>query len=204
MPSAGWTRFILFLFVGLSFLASILGAAVGHGAARYATAGAVITGITLILLVIDRWAWRWPVARRILRVPDLGGTWRVELESSYEHEGGGAQTIYLIVHQTYSTVAVEVLTRRVRSCSDTASLSKRGPRHVLSYVYRAEPEAIRRAGNEPHRGSAELLIEAGKLLRFEGDYWTDRGHVGRLRAIGWNKERFGSFSTASAASYEDR
>jgi hypothetical protein len=88
------------------------------------------------------------------------------------------------------------------TCSDTASLDKRGPRYWLSYVYRAKPEAIRRAGNELHRGAAELLIETGDRLRFEDDYWTDRGHVGRLRATGWCKTKCGSFATASAASFE--
>lgn len=204
MPSAAWTRFILLLFVGLSFVASLAAAKVGPGAARWATAGTVITGVTLILLVIDRWLWRVPGIRHLLRVPDLNGTWRVALESSYQGEGGGEQTVYLVVHQIYSAVTVEVLTERVRSCSDTASLSKRGPRWVLAYVYRAEPEAIRREGNEPHRGSAELLVEMKPSLRFDGDYWTDRGHVGRLRATGWNKERFGSFASASAGDYQQR
>ncbi len=204
MPSPNWARVTIFLFVGISFLVSLLGAAVGHGAARYASIGAVVTGVTLILLLIDRWAWRWKGIRRVLRVPDLEGTWRVALESNYEGEGGGEQTVYLVVHQTYSTITVEVLTQRIRSCSDTASLARRGPRHVLAYVYRAEPEAIRREGNEPHRGSAELLIETAPSLRFEGDYWTDRGHVGRLRATGWHKAKCGSFATASAAEFEER
>ena len=65
--------------------------------------------------------------------------------------------------------------------------SIRGTRIVLAYVYRAESEAIRRGGNEPHRGSAELLIETEPTLAFEGDYWTDRKTVGRLRSIGWNR-----------------
>jgi hypothetical protein len=204
MPTAAWARVTILLFVALSFLASLLGAAVGHGAARYATAGTVISGVTLILLVIERWAWRWPVIRDLVRVPDLDGTWRVELDSNYAGEGGAQQTIYLVVHQTYSTVVVEVLTARIRSCSDAASLAKRGPRHVLAYVYRAEPEAIRREGNEPHRGAAELLIDTGEGLRFEGDYWTDRGHVGRLRATGWRKERCGSYRTANDGTFISR
>ena len=154
MPTAGWARVTILLFVALSFLASLLGAAVGHGAAKSATAGTVITGVTLILLVIERWAWRWPGMRHVLRMPDVAGTWRVGLESSYQGEGGGAQTIYLVVHQTYSTIVVEVLTARIRSCSDTANLTKRGTRHVLAYVYRAEPSALEREGNEPHLCSA--------------------------------------------------
>ena len=204
MPTSGWARITLLLFVGVSFLVSLLGATLGHGAVKYATTGTIITGVTLILLVIERWVWRWPLVRSVLRVPDLGGTWRVELESSWDGDGGGAQTIYVVVHQTYSTVTVEVLTAKARSCSDSANLAKRGPRHVLAYVYRAEPEAIKREGNEPHRGAAELLVETGERPRFEGDYWTDRGHVGRLSATGWRKGTCGSFATASAASYENR
>lgn len=204
MPTAAWARVTILIFVALSFLASLLGAAVGHGAARYATAGTVITGVTLILLVIERWAWRWPGVRHFLRVPDLEGTWRVELKSSYEGEGGAEQMIYLVIHQTYSTIVVEVLTARIRSCSDTASLTKRGPRYVLAYVYRAEPSALEREGNEPHRGAAELLIETGERLGFEGDYWTDRKHVGRLRATGWRKQKCGSFATAGSATFHER
>lgn len=201
MPTPGWVRVTVALFIALSFLASALGGTAGSNAARYATVGAVMSAVVLILLGIERFAWKWWGFRYILRVPNLNGTWRVELESSFEGEGGGSQTIYLVIHQSYSTITVEVLTERARSCSEAASLSRRGPRIVLAYVYRAESEALRREGNEPHRGSAELLVEAAPTLAFEGDYWTDRRTVGRLRSVGWNKSRCGSFASASAAKF---
>lgn len=204
MPTGPWARFTIALFIALSFLASTIGGFAGSNAARYATVGAIMSAVVLILLGIERFAWKWWGFRHVLRVPNLNGTWRVELESSYEGEGGGLQTIYLVIHQSYSTVTVEVLTERARSCSETASLARRGPRIVLAYVYRAEPESLRREGNEPHQGAAELLIETGPPLRFEGDYWTIRKSVGRLRSTGWCKLRCGSFSTASKASFSER
>jgi hypothetical protein len=204
MPTPNWTRFTLLLFVGGTFIVSLLVGVLGQGTARYAGIGTVTSLVVLVLLGIDRRAWRWPGVRSILRMPDLEGTWQVELDSTYGGDGGGAKTIYLVIHQTYSTVTVEVLTDLGRSCSEAASITKRGPRHFLSYVYRAEPEATRRVGNEPHRGAAELTIESGDELRFEGSYWTDRGTTGTLRATAWNKKKCGSFATASAASYERR
>ncbi len=199
MPTPGWARFTIGLFVAGSFVASLLAGALDDGVARYASVGALMSAVVLILLAIERWAWSWPLVRNILRVPNLNGTWKVELESSYEGEGGGSKTSFLVIHQTYSTITVEVLTDRGRSCSEAASLTRRGPRFVLAYVYRAEPESLRRDGNEPHRGAAELLVEIEPTLRFEGDYWTDRKTRGRLRAIGWKAERCGSFGAAKDA-----
>jgi SMODS-associating 2TM, beta-strand rich effector domain len=202
MPTPNWTRFILLLFVGGTFIVSLLVGVLGHGVARYAGIGTVMSLVVLVLLVIERWAWRWPGVRAILRMPDLEGTWEVELDSTFGGDGGGSKTIYLVIHQTYSTVVVEVLTNLGRSCSEAASVTKRGPRRILSYVYRAEPEATRRVGNEPHRGAAELLIETDPKLRFEGNYWTDRGTTGTLRASGRNKKKCGSFVTAATAAFE--
>jgi hypothetical protein len=204
MPTPSWARFTLLLFVGALFLTTLLVGALGDGAARYAGIGAVMSFVVLVLLVIDRWAWKWWGVRHILRVPDLEGTWKVELESGYKGKGGGAKTSYLVVHQTYSSITVEVLTDLGRSCSEASSLTKLGPRLLLAYVYRAEPEAIRRAGNEPHRGAAELLVETKPQIRLEGDYWTDRETVGRVRAVGWNKTKCGSYATASGAVFETR
>jgi hypothetical protein len=202
MPTPNWARFTLLLFVAGSFLVTLLVGVLGQGAARYAGIGTVMSLVVLVLLVINHWAWKWGWVSQILRVPNLEGTWEVELTSDYQGEGGGMKTSYLVVHQTYSTITVEVLTDLGRSCSDASSLSRRGPRTVLTYVYRAEPAVLARSGNEPHRGAAELLIEAGgNELRFEGDYWTDRGNVGRLRSVGWNKDKCGSYASASAASF---
>jgi len=201
MPTPNWARFTLLLFVAASFVATLFVGILGHGVARYAGIGTIMSLVVLVLLVIDRWAWKWWGVRHLLRVPNLAGTWEVELKSDFKGEGGGLKTIYLVIHQTYSSVTVEVLTDLARSCSEASSLTRRGPRLVLAYLYRAEPEAIRRDGNEPHRGAAELLIETGSELRFAGDYWTDRGNVGRMRSVGWNAQKCGSYAAASQAAF---
>jgi hypothetical protein len=204
MPTPNWARFTLLLFVAGSFLATLLVGTLGHGTARYAGVGSVMSLVVLVLFAIERWGWKWPGIRDVLRVPNLEGTWEVELESSYPGDGGGTKTCYLVVHQTYSSITVEVLTDLGRSCSEAASLSRRGPQLVLAYVYRAEPEAIRRSGNEPHRGATELLVETQPEIRFEGDYWTDRQTVGRVRSVGWNESKCASFATASEAAFSSR
>jgi hypothetical protein len=202
MPTPNWARFTLLLFVGASFVTTLLVGALGSGVARYAGIGTLMSFVVLVLFVIERWAWKWRGIRRLLRVPDLRGTWRIDLESGYAGDGGGTKTSYLVINQTYSTVTVEVLTDLGRSCSETSSLGKRGPQLFLAYIYRAQPEVIARAGNEPHRGAAELLIESALELRLQGDYWTDRKTFGTIRSTGWNKNKCVSFSTASAATFE--
>jgi len=203
MPSSGWARVTIALFAAFAALFSFLSAQVELGQqGRFAYLGVAASAAVLVLLAIDRWAWRWPVFRSVLRRPDLNGTWEIELASS--HEAAPPKTAYLVIHQTFSTITVEALTDLGRSCSDAASLAKRGPRWFLAYAYRAEPEVLGRKGNEPHRGAAELLVESQPLLRFDGGYWTDRETTGQIRAVGWTRQHCGSFASAERASFEER
>jgi SMODS-associating 2TM, beta-strand rich effector domain len=202
MPTPGWARFTLALFVGLSFFASLLAGALHLHGGSFAYVGATTSAVVLVLLFIDRWAWKWRGFRKVLRVPDLEGTWKIELESSFNV--GSPVVAYLVVHQTYSTISLTQLTAGATSFSETSDLARRGGWFVLSYVYRAEPEVLKREGNEPHRGAAELVIETQPTLTFAGDYWTDRKTVGRIRAVGWNKQKCGSFGSANQTHFEPR
>jgi hypothetical protein len=142
IPRGNWARFTILVYVGVSSLATLLVSAIGDGVARYAGIGTLMGGVVVVLFVVDQWAWKAKGIRTLLRKPNLNGTWTVEVRWKAADGEDAAKTAYLVIHQTYSEVAVEVLTDQARSCSDAASVTKRGPRWVLAYVYRAESEAI--------------------------------------------------------------
>ena len=65
--------------------------------------GAATSAVTLVLLVYERWAWRWPLLRRVAEstgTPVVHGTWRGTVQSR-EQDGSLAEPLdcYLVVRQ---------------------------------------------------------------------------------------------------------
>ena len=55
-----------------------------NGLRLFASVPAVVL---LLAVAFDRWAWRWPVVRRfVAQVPDLRGTWRGSIVTTWRPE----------------------------------------------------------------------------------------------------------------------
>lgn len=195
MPTPGWTRVVIAL-AAAAWAAIIL---IGGGdleAEWMRPLGLASSIVVFLILVFDRWGWRWPVVRRLVRRPVLRGTWKTELRSSY---GGRADEVieaYLVVRQTLSTITARMLFDRSQSTSMSAELVCEDDRWTLYYLFRSEKHALEPTDNSPARGAAHLTIGRSPRLHLEGDYWMEHGTRGRIRTMGHAATLYDTFSGA--------
>lgn len=151
--------------------------------------------IVIILLVgFDRWMWRWWPFKLLVRHPDISGTWKGEFRSTWDGEGktetAPTREAFLVVRQTFSSVAVTLLTEESRSRSVVASLSApRDSDASLSYTYMNTPKLRHQDRSRIHHGTAFFDIHGPPVDCLDGCYWTDRDTKGdfefreRVRAL---------------------
>lgn len=118
----------------------------------------------------------WRVALRGLRpsaIPDLNGSWRGHITSSYGD--GTEKRAALYIRQTWSEIFVELETDTSRSVSTMASLNTPDSQEGgLTYEFSNEPKHEATPTMYPMRGTAHLRV-APNGKRLEGDYYTGRG-----------------------------
>jgi len=138
----------------------------------------------LAWVAFDRWLWRLPGVRQVVKVPDLSGTWKGEVRTEWKARKSDPSAepteAYLVVHQTFSTVSVAMLT--VESDSETLSATLDHKRHpaTLTYTYRNTPRPAVRHRSEPHLGTARLSVHGNRPTAVDGSYWTDRLTKGEM------------------------
>ena len=123
----------------------------------------------------DNWFWRWPFLSvlRLIRVPDLRGTWTGAIASSYA-EFEKTQPVTLTIEQTWTKIAVRLNAAESRSWSITASVLTNSPEGlVLTYLFDNDPEAESDSTMQRFRGTTVLVSAAPD--RLEGYYYTGRG-----------------------------
>lgn len=105
MPTPFATRIIIGLSAALWVaLAFALDAPVDKNWLKYL--GGIAGAVVVLLLIFDRWTWRWfPAA--LTKRPNLQGTWKALLHFQWP-EGAPTQTkeCFLTIRQTYSTITV--------------------------------------------------------------------------------------------------
>jgi hypothetical protein len=129
----------------------------------------------------DRVLWQLgPVDRTLSGVPNLRGTWRGTLTSSFDEQTYDAT---LVVRQTSSRILIELRTGASRSHSYLAGVSAApGPDEGLRYLYRNVPDEGATHTMNAHGGSARLQFSDG-VDTLSGGYQSDRfrGTHGTLR-----------------------
>jgi SMODS-associating 2TM, beta-strand rich effector domain len=136
----------------------------------------------LVSFLFNRFAWRWPLIRKVIAVPDLSGKWNItgsnfDSEGRTTHEWTG--TAY--INQTWTQISVALTTDTSRSRSGSASLEPNdghGTRLIFSYLNEPNP------GPEPltaHRGTCDLMF-ADNCQTATGTYFNDfqRRSYGKL------------------------
>lgn len=120
----------------------------------------------------DRSAWRWRLGpMRLSDIPDLAGTWDVELVS--DHDPSTTLHAELRIRQTWSSICVELRSERSRSWSTMASVDGADARDPgLHYSYVSEPDALA-DGLAMHRGSVRLCFDGDDTLK--GSYHAGAG-----------------------------
>ena len=123
----------------------------------------------------DNWLWRLRFLRvlRLIRVPDLRGTWAGTVASSYT-EFEGQQAVTVTIEQTWTKMVVWLNAAESRSWSLTASILINSPEGlVLTYLFDNQPEPESDSTMHRFRGTTVLVSTA--LNRLEGYYYTGRG-----------------------------
>jgi len=171
--------------VALVFAAGLWlsGSAVNVTWLRYYSIG--VFAATLLLTVWDRWLWRLPLFQHLDPVPTkISGTWRGTLESAWVDPATGAtppsKTVYLVVRQRYSSIAVVLLTDESRSNSTLARITTSDGIASLDYMYLAQPDILIQHRSRMHHGATSLQISGSPCPRLSGRYWTDRDSKGAL------------------------
>jgi hypothetical protein len=200
MPTPFWTRAVVFLAAGFwLLLAFVLNVPVDKTWLKWL--GGIASAVVLALLAFDYILWRWlPCA--LTRRPVLRGTWKATLEYHWpEDQPSKTKDAYIVIRQTYSTISVGMLFDISESHSTSAAIVERNGRRFLSFSYWSAASTTEREGNPPHRGAAELGISMKPRMLLEGDYWTERKTIGRIRSAGRSRHIFDDFESAKAAEY---
>lgn len=128
--------------------------------------------------IFDKWLWRSEFLHRIglIKVPDLAGSWRGHLTSSYTNHTKGHE-VEIEIKQTWTRLAIIFKTGTSRSHSHAGTILVENPGGVLlAYEYTNEPQPDALTTMGTHRGTAHLTlkkIDGHSVL--EGGYYTGRG-----------------------------
>lgn len=163
--------------------------------------GAAAALASLLVLLFDHFAWRWPGIRRFANRPDIRGTWKGVLRSHWEDPDTGKRPdpieVYLVVQQTYWSVAAAQISEESKSCSTLALIEDDGcGQKQLVAMYRNTPRAAVRHRSEVHHGSFKLDLSGAPVDRLEGYYWTDRDTMGEFEFTAHSEKSCSSFSEA--------
>lgn len=153
--------------------------------------GAVVAFLVVMGVVLDRYLWRQPWLHGwFVKRPDLRGTWRVELRSSYVRPETGERVppivCYMGVEQTLSRLQMHLMTPESESwfIADRVRPSPNDNGYQVIGVYTNEPNVHLRDAriSEMHQGA--IIIEThGRGVRpsaLTAKYWTDRKTTGTM------------------------
>jgi hypothetical protein len=135
----------------------------------------VLGFFALIRAVFDRSLWRSMLVRKTfgIFVPDLNGSWKGQLFSSYTDHSSPLDA-ELTIYQTWTSILISLETGTSISRSRAAAFVIDQPGRIsLIYEYLCEPRPDATDTMHTHRGTAELHISSnGALLK--GEYYTGR------------------------------
>lgn len=151
----------------------------------------VVSALIALGLLLEFMLWRQPWLHGwFVKRPDLRGTWRVELQSSYVHPETNERVpmivCYMGVKQTLSRLQMHLMTPESESwfIADHVRPSPNGSGYQVIGVYTNEPNVHLRDEriSEMHQGA--IIIEThGSELRpntLTAKYWTDRKTTGTM------------------------
>lgn len=135
-------------------------------------------GIVYLVLyyVFRHWVWKLRWVAKLLKVPDLSGTWLCKGETLNPKEGIEPNWEGTVsITQDWDMIRVTIATATSRSESIAAALQY-DPHlgYHLLYTYKNEPKADSPMDMVGHKGAAHLTF-SDDLQSAEGDYFNGRG-----------------------------
>lgn len=136
----------------------------------------------------DRYAWRWPICRRLglVDVRDVSGTYDGALISTWKQDGKQVEReVTFVVVQTWTTICVEMTvaaeTSTSFSTSALAAITHDGAATGLTYIYKNSVNpGVADEDMSDHDGAAALRIyDDGRVT---GRYFNGRPRAGTISA----------------------
>lgn len=151
--------------------------------------GTVVGAITISITVFNKYIWSWKVFRGwYVKRPDLRGTWKVELKSSWVSPETGKVIDpingYAVVRQSLTSLSFRLMTKESKSVLVAYSIDQQEDEDLfkLVAVYRNEPQIeLQGVHSEIHHGSFAIEIHGNPVYELQGHYWTDRGVKGSMK-----------------------
>jgi hypothetical protein len=201
MPDSKWARGIILAAAGLwVVVAFFMGVPVDRTWLKYV--GIIASVVVWGTITFDLFVWRW-LPRWLVKRPNLRGTWRGTLASTWTGDGSPQQPreFYLVIRQTYSRIHIESFFDISDSCSTSADIVLGDGSPVLWYTYDSNAHALHTDNNPPHRGAVRLSVQTEPHLSMAGDYWTGRKTTGRMELSARSPKLVGSFAGAKGLKY---
>src|SRR6185437_14852319 len=166
--------------VGLAFALSKTLSLLGYQPPWYVDTPSVMGFYGLLYVWFDKIGWRCRIkSAQLSRIPDLRGTWRATLKSSYKDAAGQPTVVEGVVHirQTWTRLSIRIQFGSSTSCSTMGAINTEdSPDAGVNYEYLNEPEPHGVDTMSIHRGTSHLRISIdGRTL--VGDYYTGRGRM---------------------------
>lgn len=166
----------------------------------------VVGAITLVVTLFNKYLWPLKIFRGwYVKRPDLRGTWKVELKSSWinPETGEGIAPIigYAVIRQTLTSLSFRLMTKESRSVLVAYSIDQQENEDLFKLVgvYRNEPKIeLQGVRSEIHHGSFALEIHGTRVYELQGHYWTDRGTKGGMKLVGRVAQLFDTFDQAES------
>ena len=167
-----------------------------------------LAAVTSCLWLFDRYIWRiWPIHKFVQR-PDLNGTWRVSLQSSYRapssEEPVPAVKGFAVIRQTFRSISIRLMTEQAESFLVASSFDIQSDGTTFVYgAYQSDPSIHLRSGiSEIHYGSFRYKVIGRPPNQLIGHYWTDRNTNGSI-LFADRKEVFLDSFIEATASFDD-
>jgi hypothetical protein len=149
----------------------------------------VVGAITLFITLFDKYLWSWKIFKGwYVKRPDLRGTWKVELKSSWVNPetGEGIAPIYgyAVIRQSLTNLSLRLMTKESISVLLAHSIEQQENDDLFKLVgvYRNEPKIeLQGIKSEIHHGSFALEVHGSPVKELEGHYWTDRATKGGMK-----------------------
>lgn len=164
---------------------------------------ATISVVSMLLLGFEHLFWRWKLLHGwFVEKPDIRGTWKVLLRSTWKTENGESTAIeaYLAVRQTYSQLSFRLMTAEQNSELVSSSIQRATDGvYKVSGVYLSQPNLTVRERSPIHYGAILFTVIGDPPTALSGHYWTDRNSSGEFNASCRKTSIFPDFSSAKQA-----
>ena len=165
---------------------------------------AVVGVITILVTLFNKYMWSWKIFKGwYVRRPDLRGTWKVELKSSWVNPEAGEVIApiygYAVIRQSLTFLSVRLMTKKSRSILVAHSIEQQEDDNLFKLVgaYRNEPKIeLQGVRSEIHHGSFALDIHGSPVYSLEGHYWTDRATKGGMKLSNREKKLYDTYEQA--------